>query len=233
MNNEYDQKLKLFQKNISINFKNKYLAKQVFVHRSYLNEHKNFELDHNERLEFLGDAVLELVVTEYLYKNYNDPEGVLTNWRSALVKGESISQIAEEIGMNDLLLLSYGESKSYGKGRKLILANAFEALVGAIYLDAGYKEAFKFINRYLIINLSTIIKKELYIDSKSKYQEIAQEKYAITPHYEILEEIGPDHNKKFTVGLYLNDKKISQGIGKSKQEAEQNAAKNALKKEIN
>lgn len=233
MSNEYILDLKKFQKKIGILFKNQNLINQVFVHRSFLNEHKNFGLDHNERLEFLGDAVLELIVTEYLYKNYNKPEGILTNWRSALVKGESLSNIADKIGMNQLLLLSYGESKSYGKGRKLILANALEALIGAIYLDSGYEKVFNFIKKCLIVKLPKIIEKELYIDSKSKYQEFAQDKYLITPHYELIEETGPDHNKKFIIGVYLNDRLIAKGKGNSKQEAEQKAANNALKQRNN
>jgi len=224
-----DKKLEDFQSKIDIKFTDKLLLQQVFVHRSYLNEHKDFKLNHNERLEFLGDAVLELVVTENLYKNYSEPEGVLTNWRSALVKGESLSKLSQALNMDEMLMLSYGESKNSGKGRNLILANVLEALIGAIYLDKGYDKAAKFIEDNLIVNLENIIEKELFIDNKSKLQESAQEKFTITPHYELISESGPDHDKVFIMGVYLDSKKIGEGKGKSKQNAEQNAAYNALK----
>lgn len=222
--------LSQFESKIGINFRNKELLQQVFVHRSYLNEHKNFPLDNNERLEFLGDACLELIVTEHLYKNYEEPEGVLTNWRSALVKGESLSRLAKKIKLEDNLLLSRGESKSEGKSRNLILANALEALIGAIYLDQGHEVAFKFIQKFLIVNLDEIIKKRLYIDSKSELQEIAQDKHKITPEYRLISESGPDHAKKFVIGVYLGKEKIGEGDGNSKQMAEQDAASNALAK---
>ena len=223
-------KLAEFQNKLSIRFKDELLLKQVFVHRSYLNEHKDFEVGHNERLEFLGDAVLELVVTEYLYSNYSEPEGVLTNWRSALVKGESLSELSKKIGIDDLLMLSFGESKNKGKGRNLILANALEALIGAIYLDQGYKSVSKFIQNNLIVNLKDIIEKELFIDNKSKLQELVQEKFSITPHYELLSEKGPDHDKIFVMEVKLGDHEIGQGSGNSKQRAEQMAAHDALDK---
>lgn len=218
------------EKNTSTKFKNKELLTQAFTHRSYLNEHSKSGLEHNERLEFLGDAVLELVVTEYLYKNFPNPEGELTNWRSALVKGETISKIARDLGFNDFILLSRGEAKAEGKARNLILANCFEAFVGALYLDNGYTEAQKFIQRNLIIKLSEIIEKGLHIDSKSKFQEIAQEKTGITPRYEVIKEEGPDHEKVFVIGCYLESEKMGQGVGRSKQEAEQQAARAALVK---
>ena len=226
MNNIED--LKKIETIISVKFTNYELLQQVFIHRSYLNEHKDSGLNHNERLEFLGDAVLELVVTEYLYKNFKEPEGVLTNWRSALVRGVSLSELAEKINIDKYMLLSKGESKSTGKGRRLILANAVEALIGAIYLDQGYEVASKFINNFLIIKLEEIIKNQSYIDSKSKFQELAQEKYAITPHYELISESGPDHDKLFVVGVYILERKLGEGSGSSKQSAEQDAAKNAL-----
>jgi len=222
-----------FEKVININFKNKDLLQQVFVHRSYINEHKNFNLEHNERLEFLGDAVLELVVTEYLYLKYNDPEGILTNWRSALVKGDSLSNLASKLNMQNYLLLSKGESKSEGKSRKIILANSFEALLGAIYLDKGYDVVRKFICKELVVNLPEIIKNQLYIDSKSKLQEVVQEKISITPKYNLLKEHGPDHSKKFVMGVYIDDKLIGQGEGNSKQDAEQKAALDAINNYIN
>lgn len=217
-----------FEKKIGIQFSDKLLLKQVFVHRSYLNEHKDFELGHNERLEFLGDAVLELVVTEFLYNNYSEPEGVLTNWRSALVKGESLSVLAKKIGIDDMLQLSFGESKNKGKGRDLILANAIEALIGAIYLDQGYKQAAQFIQKNLIINLRDIIENELFIDDKSKLQELVQDKFTVTPRYEVISEKGPDHDKIFVMSVNIGDKKIGEGNGKSKQKAEQMAAHDAL-----
>lgn len=221
-----------FQKKIKINFKSIRLLEQVFIHRSYINEHRNCQLEHNERLEFLGDAVLELIVTEYLYLNYPNPEGELTNWRSALVKGESLSEHASALNMDGYLKLSKGEQSSTGKARHLILANSFEALIGAIYLDQGYETTKKFLKKNLIFKLSAILKKESYIDSKSKFQELAQEKYSITPSYKVLAESGPDHDKKFVMGVYLNEREISQGQGSSKQEAEQSAAKNALKQKL-
>lgn len=220
--------LKNVEETIKVKFNDYELLQQVFIHRSYLNEHKEVKLNHNERLEFLGDAVLELVVTEYLYKNFKDPEGVLTNWRSALVRGVSLSELAEKIKIDKYMLLSKGESKSSGKGRRLILANAMEALIGAIYLDQGYDKASEFIKQNLIVNLDEIIKSQSYIDAKSKFQEMAQEKYAITPHYELVSESGPDHDKHFVVGVYISEKKLAEGNGTSKQSAEQDAAKNAL-----
>lgn len=219
-----------FQNKINIKFSDKKLLQQVFVHRSYLNENPDFKLGHNERLEFLGDAVLELVSTEFLYKNYPNPEGELTNWRSALVRGQMIAKIARELGMNDLLYLSKGEARSTGKARDLILANAFEALIGAIYLDGGYKNAQDFIDKNLLIHIDEILSKKLYVDAKSHLQELIQEEKRITPHYEVISETGPDHDKQFTIGVYIEDKLIGQGVGHSKQLAEQSAAENALKK---
>jgi len=224
------KKISDFESKNNLNFKNKTLLRQVFVHRSYLNENLGFDLDNNERLEFLGDAVLELVVTEYLYLKYENPEGELTNWRSALVKGTMLAEIANKIGINDLMYLSRGESKSIGKARQLILANAFEALIGAIYLDGGYKPAKKFIENNLIIYLDKILENRLYKDSKSLFQELSQEKAGITPQYKVISEIGPDHAKKFTVGVYLGEVMEGSGVGSSKQEAEQMAAQDALKK---
>lgn len=217
------------EKKLGIVFNNRDLLHQAFVHRSYLNERPKFELSHNERLEFLGDAVLELVVTEYLYKNYPNPEGELTNWRASLVRGKTISEIAQKIGLNDYLYLSRGEAKSTGRARDLILANTFEALIGAIYLDQGLETVRKFIEKNLIIKLPEILKKKLYADPKSQFQEIAQEKLRITPIYKLLDEKGPDHNKVFTIGVYLEDKLVGKGKGPSKQEAEASAASYALK----
>ncbi len=220
--------LSKFEKKINYNFKDEKLLRQVFVHRSYLNENPKFPLDHNERLEFLGDAVLELVVTEYLYKNFQNPEGELTNLRSALVKGAMLSHIASDLEMQDYLYLSRGEAKSEGKSRQLILANAFEALIGAIYLDAGYKIAQEFVTQFLILHLTNIIENKLYLDPKSHLQELSQEQLGLTPIYNVISEVGPDHAKKFKVGCYIGEKLYGSGEGSSKQNAEAEAAATVL-----
>ncbi len=220
---KFEQKNKLY-------FKNKDILKSIFIHRSYLNEHTDIKIDHNERLEFLGDAVLELIVTDYLYRNFNNPEGELTNWRSALVKGQMLSNLASEIEIDDYLYLSHGEQKSTGKARQIILANAFEALIGGIYLDRGYDEAKKFVFKHLIIKLPDIIKNKTYLDAKSNLQELSQEKFSITPSYILIEESGPDHNKVFEIGVLIGEKQLGVGRGSSKQEAEQAAAKSAIEK---
>lgn len=220
--------LKSVEATIGIDFKNKDLIRQVFIHRSYLNENRNFDLAHNERLEFLGDAVLELVVTEYLFKNYPNPEGELTNWRAALVRGERISEVGAVLGFEKFLLLSHGEQKNTGKAKKIILANTFEALVGAIYLDKGYKQSKEFITQYLLIYFEEILAGELYIDPKSRLQELTQERLGITPEYEVHKEWGPDHAKHFQVGVYINKQLIGEGEGASKQMAQTEAAKKAL-----
>ena len=219
-----------FEKRLGLNFKNKDLLTQAFVHRSYLNENPNFHLNQNERLEFLGDAVLELVVTEELYKKYPEKaEGDLTNWRAALVNAKMLTSVAEELGFNEFLLLSRGETKELGKARAYILANTFEALIGSIYLDSGYEPAEKFIKKYLIKNLSEIIKTGSYRDSKSYFQEKAQDMVGITPVYKVMREWGPDHQKSFTVGVFLANELVAEGEGSSKQEAEEQAAKAGLK----
>lgn len=218
-----------FEKKININFKSKTVLDTVFIHRSYLNEHRGSNLAHNERLEFLGDAVLELCVTEFLYKKYNKPEGEMTNLRSALVKGESLSEESKKLGINDLIKTSRGEAKNTGKARDLILANAFEALIGAIYVDQGYKIAYKFVEEHIIYKLDDILKKGLFYDPKSKFQEMSQENLGITPTYELISESGPDHNKIFIMGAYLDDKKVGEGSGQSKQKSQSEAAKEALK----
>ena len=220
----------LFEKKLGLNFNNKNLLTQAFVHRSYLNENPEFGLEQNERLEFLGDAVLELVVTEYLYKEYpQKAEGELTNWRAALVNAKMLTTVAEELGFNDFLLLSRGETKELGKARQYILANTFEAFVGAAYLDSGYQTCDTFIKKYLLVKLPLIIQDKLYKDAKSGFQEQAQEKVGVTPVYKVMKEWGPDHKKKFTVGVFLNEEKVAEGEGYSKQEAEEEAAKEALK----
>lgn len=219
-----------FERTIGITFKNKELLKQAFTHRSYLNEHKDVELVHNERLEFLGDAVLELIVTDYLYHKYPDNnEGELTAFRSALVNAVTLSDAASKLEMNDYLLLSKGEAKDVGRARQIILANTIEALIGAIFLDQGYETAKYFISNNIFNLIEKIIEEKKWIDAKSKFQEQAQDYEAVTPAYKTLKEEGPDHDKRFTVGVYLGEDKIAEGVGKSKQEAEQDAADKALK----
>ncbi len=218
-----------FEKKINIIFKNKSLIKQAFVHRSYINENKSSGLEHNERLEFLGDAVLELVVTDYLYNKYpGKPEGELTAFRSSLVNSTTLADVATKLGINNFLLLSKGESKDTGRARQYILANTFEAVIGAIYIDQGYEVAKTFISLTIFDLIEGIVEKGSWIDAKSNFQEKAQEEVGITPSYKTIKEIGPDHNKQFTVGLYLESKLVAEGAGKSKQEAEQDAAKKAL-----
>jgi len=219
-----------FEQSSGITFKNKGLLMQAFTHRSYLNEHRDIEMGHNERLEFLGDAVLELIVTEYLYGKYPDKtEGELTSYRSALVKAETLSESAAKIGMNDFLLLSRGEAKDIGRARQIILANTIEALIGAIFLDQGYEMAKYFISKNIFFLIDKIIEDQMWLDAKSKFQEKAQDKEGITPLYKSVKEEGPDHDKQFTVAVFLDTEKIAEGEGKSKQEAEQDAAKKAIK----
>lgn len=223
--------LKNFEKKIGITFKNKGLLQQAFVHRSYINENKDSGLSHNERLEFLGDAVLELVITEFLYAKFPDKtEGALTSYRSALVNTTTISQIAGELGMNGYLLLSKGETKDLGRARQYILANTFEAFIGAIYLDQGYESSKKFIAESLFPIIDKVVNDNLWQDAKSLLQEKAQELLNVTPSYRTISEVGPDHNKIFTVGLYFGEELVSEGRGHSKQEAEQESAKKALEK---
>lgn len=221
---------KKFEKQIGMKFKNWHLLRTAFVHRSYLNEHKSSELEHNERLEFLGDAVLELVVTEHLYCEFPNPEGDLTNWRSALVKGTMLAKVAKELDIGKYLFLSHGEEKSGGREKDYLLANTFEAVIGVIYLELGYKKAKKFIDKFLLVRLDEILKTGSHIDAKSKLQEIAQEKVGTTPDYQIQHEEGPDHDKIFTMGAFIGDRMVGKGKGSSKQIAEQVAAEDALKR---
>jgi len=221
----------VLEKKLNLDFQNKDLLVQAFCHRSYLNENPDFPLPHNERLEFLGDAVLEQVVTEYLYQNYpRQPEGELTNWRAALVNAKMLAKIAKDLDFNEFLLLSRGEQKELGKARMYILANTFEALIGAIYLDRGYSVAKDFIQKHLLKELPEIIEKKLYKDPKSRFQEEAQERVGVTPTYRVLEEWGPDHAKHFIVGVFLKEEMVAKGEGSSKQEAEEAAAQAALEK---
>lgn len=216
---------------IGVVFNNKELLEKAFTHRSYINENRGTKKEHNERLEFLGDAVLELVVTRFLFEEFpQKPEGELTAYRAALVNTQTLSKVGEDLGFNNFLLLSKGEAKDTGRARSYILANTVEAVIGAIYLDKGYEAAKSFIEKNLFDLLGEIIDQGLHVDSKSKFQEKSQEFESITPTYETIHEEGPDHDRSFTVAVFLNDKEIARGSGKSKQEAEQSAAREALKK---
>ncbi|MBI5457437.1 ribonuclease III [Candidatus Kaiserbacteria bacterium] len=221
--------LAAFEAKLGYSFQDKRLLETAFTHRSYLNENKAAGREHNERLEFLGDAVLELVVTEFLYAKYPDkPEGDLTSFRAALVNTVSIADAATKLSMNDYLLLSRGESKDTGRARMIILANAFEALIGALYLDSGYETAKKFIADQLFHKTEEVVEKRLWQDAKSRLQELAQEKNGITPTYQVMSQSGPDHDRTFVVGAFIGQEKVATGEGRSKQEAEQDAAQKAL-----
>ncbi len=218
-----------FETKIGYSFKDKRLLEAAFTHRSYLNENRSPGREHNERLEFLGDAVLELAVTEFLYAKYPDkPEGDLTAYRAALVNTQSISDAATKLGMNEFLLLSRGEARDTGRARLIILANAFEALIGALYLDSGYLAARDFIGKQLFHKTDEVVAKRLWQDAKSRLQEISQETLGVTPTYEMVGETGPDHEKKFVVAAHLGSERVATGEGRSKQEAEQAAAEKAL-----
>ena len=229
MSDEYLENLKRFTETIAVPFTDVEILRTAFTHRSYVNEYRGEPIEHNERLEFLGDAVLELVVTDFLYRTYPDKtEGDLTAYRAALVNTVTIGQTSADLGMNDLLLLSKGEARDTGRARQYILANTYESVIGAIYLDQGYDAAQKFIARTLFPKLDDIIQKRLWQDSKSFFQERAQDLVSITPSYSIVNEEGPDHDKRFTVAACLGEEQVALGTGKSKQEAEQTAAANAL-----
>jgi ribonuclease-3 len=215
---------------LGLSFNDERIFEEALTHRSYLNEHKDARA-HNERLEFLGDAVLELAVTHFLFTKYpNKPEGDLTAYRAALVNTVSLAETAEAIGLNDMLLLSKGESRDKGRARQIILANAFEALLGALYLDQGYEAAESFIAKHLYPKIDTVLETRAWQDAKSRFQEVAQEKRSMTPAYQTLAEVGPDHDKLFTVGVFVGKEKVAEGQGKSKQEAEQGAAQAAIEK---
>lgn len=223
--------LEEFTQHNKLKFKNSKLLEQAFIHRSFINENPRSGLEHNERLEFLGDAVLELVVTEYLFEKYpHHNEGDLTAYRSALVNAVTLGKVADDLSFNDMLKLSKGEAKDVSRARSSILADAYEAFVGALYVDQGYGIVKKFITETLLGKTEEIIKKGLYRDAKSFVQEKCQELYGVTPSYKVLHEEGPDHDKIFRVGIYFTDNVIAEGTGKSKQEAETSAAKNALEK---
>lgn len=226
-----NEKYLAFEKKLNLEFSNKGLLQQAFIHRSYINEHKDTGLHHNERLEFLGDAVLELVVTDFLYTKYPDvAEGRLTAYRSALVRTESIGEAARDLGMNDLLMLSKGESQDQGKARDYILANTFEAFIGSVYLDRGYESAKNVIADSLFGNIESIISEGSWRDAKSYVQEKAQEIYSETPRYELVSAEGPDHAKDFVMAIYFGNEKIAEGTGNSKQKAQQSAAQSAIEK---
>ncbi|MEK7179099.1 MAG: ribonuclease III [Patescibacteria group bacterium] len=218
-----------FEDSIGVSFSDKALLKQAFTHRSYLNENPRERLSHNERLEFLGDAVLELIATEYLFKKYPDKnEGELTAYRAALVNTITLSETAQSMNINEFLLLSRGEQRDTGKARQYILANTFEAFVGALYLDKGYAVVEKILYKILFPRLEKILSERSWQDAKSRFQEKAQEVLSITPAYKVLKEMGPDHDKTFVVGVFLGDTKIAEGSGRSKQDAEQDAARAGL-----
>ncbi len=218
------------KKQLGTTFKDPALLLLAFTHRSYVNEHRKSVTEHNERLEFLGDAVLELVVTEFLYSNYSEPEGILTNWRSSLVRTESISEAARRSEFEPLLRLSRGEKRGSERARAQILANTYEAVVGALYLDQGYEAARDFIAKSLLPTFDGILESGSWMDAKSHLQEKAQAIDSATPVYKVIEEEGPDHDKLFTVGVYINDKLMGSGQGPSKQIGQQEAATEALKK---
>jgi len=222
------QNKKNIEEILGVKFNNQDLLEEALTHRSYLNEHRGVNKKHNERLEFLGDAVLELVVTEYLFNNYPNQEGELTNWRAALVKGDTLAKVADELDLEQFLQMSKGESLDQGRARKYRLANMTEAIIGAMYLDQGYEPVQKFIIDNIISRLDNIIKNKTYLDAKSYFQQKTQEELHVTPHYEVLSEEGPDHDKIFRVGVFVGEEKIAEGEGASKQEAQRTAAQNGL-----
>ena len=215
---------------LGIDFTDINLFVTALTHRSYLNEHRSTVKEHNERLEFLGDAVLELVVTEYLYNNFSEPEGILTNWRSALVRTESISAAAVALGFEPYLRLSRGEKRGTERARAQILANSFEAVIGAVYLDKGYEAAKQVIENVILSTFEKILETGSWMDPKSRLQELAQSNLGFTPNYKVMDETGPDHDKIFTVGVYIEDKLYGKGTGPSKQAAQQAAAEKGLAK---
>ncbi len=200
----------------------------ALTHRSYVNEHKKSVSEHNERLEFLGDAVLELVVTDFLFRNFSEPEGILTSWRSSLVRTESIGEAGDKLGYESLLRMSRGEKNGSIRARQQILANAFEAVIGAVYLERGYDDAADFIRKHILSKLDSILESGSWRDPKSHLQEVSQRIDNQTPVYRVIEEVGPDHDKIFTLGVYVGDKIMGKGSGPSKQNAQQEAAKAAL-----
>ncbi len=225
----FQKDFSVVEQRIGFKFANQDLLTQALVHRSFLNENRDFPIGHNERLEFLGDAVLELIVTEYLYHHYDNPEGELTNWRASLVNSNMLSTMMVELNIEEFLFLSKGEQKdAQSKARLKILANAFESITGAIYLEHGYEGAKKFITERLLSKLDFILKNKLYVDPKTYFQEQAQEKIGVTPTYKVLLEEGPDHNKMFTVAVMLGTQEVARGTGSAKQIAQVDAAHKAI-----
>lgn len=217
------------EEKLGVKFNNIDILTQALVHRSFLNENRDFPLGHNERLEFLGDAVLELVVTDYLYRNYDNPEGDLTNWRASLVNSNMLAALTSELDIEEFLYLSRGEQKDdHSKARLKILANVFESLIGAIYIEHGYDTAAKFIHDRLLVKLKHILENKLYLDPKTYFQEAAQERMSVTPTYKVISEEGPDHDKNFTVAVFLGPDQIAIGEGSSKQEAQVKAAQEGI-----
>jgi ribonuclease III len=217
---------------LGVKFNNIELLMTAFTHRSYVNEHKKSVSEHNERLEFLGDAVLELVVTDYLYGKYDEPEGILTNWRSALVRTESIGAAATKLNFESMLRLSKGEKRGSERARMQILANSYEAVIGALYIDQGYDAVKKFITDTLLSTFENILETGSWLDPKSRYQEVIQSDEGFTPQYRVISEEGPDHDKQFTVGVYVNDELREQGRGPSKQAAQVASAEKALRNHV-
>jgi len=223
--------ISVLEKKLGAKFKNEDLLTEALTHRSYLNEYPKWRLPHNERLEYLGDAVLELLVTEELFSKFpKQAEGQLTVLRAALVNFQILARVAEHVGLQDFILMSRGERKDTGRAREVILANAIEAVIGAMYLDMGIEKVRTFVKKYVMGNLDEVLKTKSYRDAKSELQEVVQDKLKVTPTYSVLEESGPAHKRIFTMGVYFGTKLMAQGEGLSKQEAELEAAKNALKK---
>lgn len=222
--------LEQLKEKLGINIKNHALFHEALTHRSYLNEHKGYKYPQNERLEFLGDAVLELVVTRYLFDHFDNPEGELTSFRAALVNGDMLGKIGHDLGLQDFLLMSRGEAKDTGRARGYLVANAMESVIGAIYLDQGYDAAKNFIEKYIMTHLDEVLEQGLHTDPKSRFQELAQEKTGITPNYRVLKEWGPDHDRRFTAGIFLDEELVAEGEGASKQDAQREAAKQGLLK---
>lgn len=220
--------LEQLKKKLAIEIQNTDLFQEALTHRSYLNEHKEYAHSHNERLEFLGDAVLELVVTKYLFDHFDNPEGELTSFRAALVNGDMLGKIGYDLGVQDFLLMSRGESKDTGRARNYLVANAMESIIGAIYIDQGYDKAKDFIEKQIISHMDEVLAQELYTDPKSRFQELAQEKTGITPGYRVLKEWGPDHDRHFIAGVFLGEELVAEGEGISKQDAQREAAKQGL-----
>lgn len=225
---EFPINLEQLKKKLVIEIQNADLFQEALTHRSYLNEHKEYGHSHNERLEFLGDAVLELVVTKYLFDHFENPEGELTSFRAALVNGDMLGKIGHDLGVQEFLLMSRGEAKDTGRARNYLVANAMESIIGALYIDQGYDAAKNFIEKQIISHMDEVLTEGLYTDPKSRFQELAQEKTGITPGYRVLKEWGPDHDRHFIAGVYLGDELVAEGEGISKQDAQREAARQGL-----